>query len=128
METHNGVGRGMVLAVIAGTLTVSILVIVAFNIIQGPERLPQQIIRLLLTFGLCVFLYRGANWARWIAGILFAWGGVGSLLAGALMLSSNMYGIVLFAMGLVYVGSAIILLFLPAVRTYFGVGRARARQ
>jgi len=72
----------LVLAVIVATLTLSVLVIVVFNTIQGAQRLPRQIVRFFLTVGLCVFLYRGANWARWVAGGLFTLAGLGSFSGG----------------------------------------------
>lgn len=77
-------GRRLVLAVIGSTLAVSALVFVAFNASQGPQRLPQQIGRFVLTVGLCVFLYRGANWARWVAGLRFASAGLASVVGGLL--------------------------------------------
>lgn len=127
METKPDTGRSLVLAVIVASLSLSVLVIVAFNIGRGPERLPQQIVRFFLTVGLCVILYRGANWARWVAGILFALGGLGSLIGGVASLSTSiMAGLLLVVMGLVYLASAVILLFVPAVRAYFGVGNAKA--
>lgn len=116
----------MVLAVIVASLTMSLLVIVLFNLGRGPERLPQQIIRFLLTAGLCVFLYRGANWARWVGGVLFALGALGSLLGGLALLSTSIAGVLLLVMCLVYSASAVILLFVPTVRAYFGVDSARA--
>ncbi len=118
-------GRRLVLAVIVASLTISVLVIVAFNLGRGPERLPQQIVRFLLTVGLCVFLHRGANWARWVAGILFAFGGVGSLLGGLSALSTSMGGLLLLVMGLVYLACAVVLFFVPRVRAYFGAGNAK---
>lgn len=124
MQPQTKVGRWLVLVVIVATLTLSVLVIVAFNTIQGPQRLPQQIVRFFLTVGLSVFLYRGANWARWVAGILFALGGVGSLVGGVLTLSTSMAGLLLLVMGFVYVASAVILLFVPAVQAFFDAGTA----
>ena len=126
METKPDMGRWLVLAVIVASLSLSVLVIVAFNIGRGPERLPQQTVRFVLTVGLCIFLYRGSNWARWVAGILFALGGLGSLIEGVAALSTSMASLLLFGMGLVYLGSAVILFFVPAVRAYFGVGNAKA--
>lgn len=126
METKPDTGRWLVLAIIVASLSLSLLAIAAFNISGGPERLPRQIVRFFLTVGLCVFLYRGANWARWVAGILFALGGLGSLIGGVAVLTTSMAGLLLFVMGLVYLASALILLFVPAVRAYFGVGNTKA--
>ena len=124
MQPQREVGRRLVLAVIVATLTMSVLVIVTFNAVQDPQRLPQQIVRFFLTVGLCVFLYRGANWARWVAGILFAMAGLGSLLGGVAALTTSMAGLGLLVMGLVYVASTVVLLLVPTVRAFFGAGRA----
>ena len=124
MQPQREVGRRIVLAVIVATLTMSVLIIVTFNAVQGPQRLPQQIVRFFLTVGLCVFLYRGANWARWVAGILFAMAGLGSLLGGVAALTTSMAGLGLLVMGLVYVASTVVLLLVPTVRAFFGAGRA----
>ena len=126
METRTERGRRLVLCVIAASLTISVFTIVAFNLRRGTERLPQQVVRLLLTVGLCVLLYRGANWARWAAGILFAVAGLASLLGGFRVLLNGVAGLPLIAMGVVYVSSAAILLFVPAVRSHFGAGKAKA--
>jgi hypothetical protein len=125
MEPQTKAGRSLVLAVIVATVTLSVLSIVAFNMVRGSERLPQQIARLVLTLGLCVFHYRGANWARWAAGILFAMGGVASLL-GVVALSTSMAGLLLLVMGSVYGACAAVLLFVPTVRAYFGAASAKA--
>ncbi len=126
MESQVATGRRLVLAVIVASLMISILVIVVFNISRGPERLPQQIVRFLGTIALCVFLYRGANWARWVVSILSILAGFGALLLGLDALSSSGMGFLLIAMGLVYVVSAGILLFVPTVRAYFSVEKTDA--
>jgi hypothetical protein len=124
MQAHTEAGHRLVLTVIVATLTLSVLVIVASYTIQGPQRLPRQIVRFFLTVGLCVFLYRGANWARWVAGILFAVAGLGSLVDGVGALTISVAGLALLAMGLVYVASAVILLFVPTVQAFFGDAKA----
>jgi hypothetical protein len=126
MQAQTETGRRLVLAVIVATLTLEVLAIVAFNTVQGPQSLPQQIVRFFLTVGLCVFLYRGANWARWVAGILYALGGLGSLVGGVATLTTTMAGLGLLIMGIVYVASAVILFFVPTVRAFFGAGKATA--
>lgn len=110
-------GRRLVLAVIFAAIAISAVTIVTFNIGVGPERLPQQIVRFLLTFGLSVFLYRGANWARLLWAFL-------SGLSGLLFLVMFLGNLNLLALifGFVYTASAIILLFSPSVKRYFGKG------
>ena len=76
MVSKVATGRWLVVAVIVSALAVSVLNVAAFNVAVGTERVPQQLIRFVLTVGLCIFLSRRANWARWVAGILFALAGV----------------------------------------------------
>lgn len=125
MELRTSTGRRLVLAIIVASLAISVLVIVAFTVARGTALLPQQIVRFLLTVGLCVFLYRGANWARWVAVILFALGGVMSLVGASAPSSTSMSGLLLLLMGLVYAASALILLLVPTVRAHFGVGNTK---
>jgi len=125
MEPQSAAGRRLVLAIVVATLALSVLVDVMLITNRGSERL-WDIVRFLLTVGLCVFLYRGVNWARWVASILFALGGLRSLIGGGTILARSMAGLLLLGMGLVYVASAVILLFVPTVKAYFGVGKPKA--
>ena len=126
MEDQRATGRGLVLAVIVATLALSALAIITSNVVRGSERLPTQIVRFLLTVGLCVFLHRGANWARWVAGVLFILAGLAGLVGGAALVTLSPLGFVVIAMGLVYLASAYILLFVPAVREYFTAKKTSA--
>ncbi len=126
MESQIETGRRLVVAVIVASLALSLVVIGTFNLVRGPERLPQQVVRFLLAAGLCAFLYRGANWARRVAGILFATGALGSLVVGLPALPGKA-SLLPLATGLVYLASAVVLLFVPAVQAYFGAERANAR-
>ena len=121
MSSRDISGRPLVVGVIATTLSMSVIVILLYNIQLGPQALPQQMVRFLLTVGLCIFLYQGANWARWVAGVLFSLGGLGGLLGGLAAISTGLAGLLLAIMGLVYAVCAIILFFAPTVRKYFGI-------
>ena len=122
MVSKVATGRWLVVAVIVSALAVSVLNVAAFNVAVGTERVPQQLIRFVLTVGLCIFLSRRANWARWVAGILFALAGVGSLIA---RVASDRGDFLLVTIGMVYAAAAVTLLFVPAVRAYFRVGSAQ---
>ena len=126
MDSDAERGRRLVVLVIVACLTLSVLVIFAYNIIVGSDTLPQQIVRLILTAGLCIFLYRGANWARWVASVLFALGGLFSLFAWLIIPSIRLTGLLQLVMGLVYGAIAIVLLFVPTVRAHFGVRKTEA--
>jgi hypothetical protein len=124
MVPQREAGRRLVLAVIVASLALEVLTIALFNLQLGPARLPQQIIRFLLTIGLCIFLYRGANWARWLAGVLFALVGPISLVLGLGTLPMTSGSLLLIVIGTVYMACAVILLFVPRVRMYYGAGNA----
>ena len=112
-------GQRIVIAVILAIVGLSLLTIVSFTSFRGTERLPQQIVRFLLTIALCYFLYRGANWARWVTVVLCGLGGPAAVLSGVALLPLGFPGVLLIAMGLTYIVCAGILLFAPSVRVYF---------
>lgn len=127
MERQNAAGRRLVVAIIVAILTTCILSIVVFIAFEGTGRLPQQIGRLFLTVALSYYLLQGANWARWISGILLGLSGAATLVlaAFALFLSLSLVTMILFVLGAVYLGSAFVLFFDPGVLSYFGAGRRR---
>jgi uncharacterized membrane protein len=81
--------------------------------------LAGSLIGLLVSLTLCVFLYRGANWARSLLGILSVFGspalifGLVDLFSGDLRL-----GAYFITVGMTSIFVAAVLLFLPAVRAY----------
>ena len=125
MESKIATGRRIVLAVIVAILTLSVLSIFAYNVRLGPGHILQQIFRFLFTIGLCVFLYRGANWARWVVGILLSMAGVLAVLGGIALLLKARAGFLLIVMGMVYLASAVALFFIPAVRAYFNLRKTQ---
>lgn len=122
MTSRVETGRWLIVAVIVSVLALSVLTAAAFNAAGGTDRQPQQVVRFVLTAWLCIFLYRRATWARWVAGILFLLAGAVSLFAG---FASDLGDFLLVTMGTVYAAAGIILLFVPAVRVYF---RGPSRQ
>jgi hypothetical protein len=116
MTSRVATGRWLIVAVIVSVLALSVLTAAAFNVAVGTDRQPQQVVRFVLTAWLCIFLYRRAIWARWVAGILFLLAGAVSLFAG---FASELGDFLLVTMGTVYAAAGIILLFVPAVRVYF---------
>ena len=119
MHGRAATGRRLVVAVMVATIAMSVLVIATFNAVQGPDRLPQQIVRFLLTVALCVFLYRGAGWARWVATVLYGLTGLWSLALGFTRLAAAKPGIQMIAFGAIYAACASVLLFVPSVREHF---------
>jgi presenilin-like A22 family membrane protease len=119
MESQITTGRRIVLAVIVATLTLSVLSIFTYNVRLGQERITQQIIRYLLTIGLCVLLYKGANWARWVMGSLLGYTGVLAMFGGIAFSFNPRFSLLLIVMGMVYLAAAAALFFIPAVRAYF---------
>lgn len=110
-------GRGIVLVIIGVTLGTSALVIITTNLKIGPQRLPQQVVRFVLTVLLTVCLYRGVGWARWLSVILFGLAGVGALGVG--LLADTGARLVLLVMGVCYVVCGGVLLLSKAVAAFF---------
>lgn len=118
MEPRAFQGRQLVIGVIAACLFISIVTIGFSNFAAGPQQLPQQAIRLLLTILLCALLYQGRNWVRWVLGILFLLGGLGSLVGGLALLPIPWVAATLFVMAIVYLICGSILLFSSNVRVF----------
>ncbi len=116
-------GRWLVVAVIVSAVAVSVLNVAAFNVADGTEREPQQLVRFVLTVGLCTFLCRRANLARLVAGTLSMLAGAGSLIVSV---ASDRGDFLLVTIGMVYAAAAVALLLVPAVRAYFRIGSAPA--
>jgi len=117
-------GRRYVLGVIAVLLALHAYSVVAFYSVFGPVGVPQQVVRSLLTIVLAVFLYRGANWARWATGILCA---VGTVWGAVMLVRLQPSGIlVLGAMACAYAVCVIILMATPAVRAFFNFKRLQS--
>jgi len=72
-------GRKVVLVIIAGALILSAVIIGAYVVILGPQRLPVQAVRFLLTVGLMWWLYRGSPIAKWLTVVCFGLGGLAGL-------------------------------------------------
>jgi hypothetical protein len=75
-----GIGRRYVLAAVLLLVATEVAITAAYVLRIGPDRLPQQVIRLLLLLGLGYALLRRQRWARWVTVIL--------LLLGAWMLTA----------------------------------------
>ena len=110
-------GRRIVLAIIVAFVVLDAFTTISYLMVFGPDRLPYQSLRFVLTVGLCVFLYRGANWARRVTVVLFGLAGLAGLSEGIGLGGGG--GLLLIVMGLFYVASVIVLLFVPTVRAYF---------
>ena len=102
----------MVIAVILG---LTLYIIIAYNLVVGSNRLSLQLWRFFLWTGLCVFLYRGANWARWVASVLFILNG-GLLFTFSAAVPNRLE---MVWTGWVFIVSGAVLLFVPSVRLYF---------
>jgi len=80
-----------------------------------PRKLAAQIVRLILSAALFYWLSRGSNVARWIAIVLFGWGGVAGLYAVA---SANAWTSDYLLMFVFYLVFAARLLTSKDIRTY----------
>ena len=115
MNSEAKTGHWLVIAVIVAFLLFNLLSIISHLSVFGQQRIPQQMIKLLLTIGLCMILYSGANWGRWAIGIFCCIGAISNIIINTFF----MQGLSILTIGgLVYGASAYILLGVPAVRAY----------
>jgi hypothetical protein len=123
MNTQIRTGRIIVLSILIGCLVLSLSTIVLTNLISGAEQLIAQTIRFVLTLLLCIVVYQGKVWARWVLSILLLIGGVFALSSGVGLLAVSPIALVLVVMGLVYLAGFASLLFLPHTRAFFAYQR-----
>ena len=123
-------GRRWVLSVIGVSVGWWLLTTVAFGPGRGARGFAQNIVGLFVTAVLSIYLYRGANWARWVVGGLSA---IGALLGWVIVLGSvAAVGLSWGGRNYAYFGglslvdtfAAVVLLLVPTARGYFGAGRA----
>ena len=119
MNTATHPGRPYVIGVIVACLLVSLSSILLTNLASGPQNLGQQGIRLLLTIGLCFYLYQGRNWARWVAGILFGLAGLVGILGAFALLGQSVFALLPILLAVIYLVCMAVLFFVPIVRAYF---------
>ena len=119
-------GERIVLYIVVATLSISAAVIAWTTLATGPEKLPVQLVRFALTVLLCVFLFRGASSARWIAIVLFALGGLGATVGGFAILRESAFGLLLLAMGAAYLMNFALLAFNSSVKAHFARGKPAA--
>lgn len=101
------------IAVIAGSLTMSLGVIALYVATRGDDRFPVQAIRFIVTCVVCFGLYRRIPAARWFAVISFSIGSVTGFSSGV------------FWMAFVYLVFAVTLAFEPNVNAFFHAPRRR---
>lgn len=117
-------GRKLVIRVVLIAIAISIFSIASFVLAQGTARLPQQLLRLTLTLVLCMFLLRGAPWARWVSAVLFLAGGLLSVGAGLTLLGTPSSAWVMVGMGAIYLYCAGVLMLERSVRAFFDAAGA----
>ena len=119
-------GRRVVLVIIISSLAISVIsnLFIFLTAEPGTQRIGQQLVRMSMGVALCFFLYRGANWARLLAGFIFAIacpvGVIGGLRVLRLHWITDILGAVLIAMGVVLGAFFVLLYFSPSVKAYFG--------
>ncbi|MHC4376204.1 MAG: hypothetical protein ACYS26_06375 [Planctomycetota bacterium] len=80
-------GRRSILVAIAVLIALEILTIAFYAHFKGAEAVPSKVIRLCLTAALCLKLYQGFAWARWVVvGLL------GLALAGSVVSVAWLWG------------------------------------
>jgi hypothetical protein len=78
--------------------------------------LAGSLVGLLVSVALCFFLYRGANWARMLLGLLSVLGS--PALVFGLFSGDRRFGAYSITVGVTSIFVAAVLLFVPAVRAY----------
>lgn len=125
MDTRIRQGRRILLLVIATCLLLSVSTILSYNLVLGPGKIVPQVVRFLLTALLCVFLYRGKDWARWLFGLLYGHNTIYAFTMGIPLLSQSLWGLMILFLGVLYLLMGVILFFSPSVRAFLTAQRER---
>jgi hypothetical protein len=115
-------GRRTVIAIAAATLIISAITIGTYVVVKGPDRLPSQVVRFVLTVGLMLWLYRGSAVAKWIVIVLFGMAGLFGLLA--FVAGNRLAATVGAKIGALYLALITPLLTSPAVDAFLRSQRA----
>ncbi len=116
MSSRERVGQLLVLAYSALVLLVSAGVIGLYVATRGPDRLPAQAVRFLITAALCVWLYRGSLAARRVMACLLGGAGLVALLgvSGGDPVATALTG----GMAAVYLSFAVVVVASPSVAAF----------
>jgi len=117
-------GRILVLVVISLVLGVSLFVIVISNFVANTGNIVVQGVRFAITAVLCINLYFGKNWVRWLFVVLLAAGGVVSSAAGVSLGTANPGALLIFLMGVIYLVCAVTLALSPSIKMFLQYQRA----
>jgi hypothetical protein len=106
-------GRKLLIINIALVLTISVATIAFYASNVGTGRLPTQVVRLLITIGLCWGLYRGSKVARYLMAVLLSLGFALALVGLPAVLRSGNAG------GILIVGSMVAAYFFVAATLFW---------
>jgi hypothetical protein len=122
---RDGVGKILVLAVLATVLLVQLAVAGLTVLRAGPAGMGSTLIRIAVSLVLSGYLYRGREWARITMAVLLMLGALVAIVGGLQMLQLGAVGWIIFAMGAIYGGCAAILLFSSSVRDFLSLQGSR---
>ncbi len=112
----------------ATVLAISLLTITLYVSSRGIEHLPIRVPRFALTVALCLWLYRGSNFARVICILLFGEAGIMGV-EGAMQSDGNVMALVMLGgMAISYLSCAIVLIASPAVSAFLEYQRETLPQ
>ncbi len=110
MDENIARGKNTLIGIIAAVLGISLLSTIVTIITNGFSGFATDIIRFGLSCLLCFFLYKGQTWAKWVMVVLYLLAGVLGLIGALSIIVSFVLGITSLALGIIYGGSAILLL------------------
>lgn len=119
-------GQTLVISVIAIVILVSLLNLVGMAAIAPTQNTAKDGVRLVLTVSMCMFLYQGYGWARWVLGVLLGLGGLVAIPGALLVLTTSFFGALwILAIGVLYLGCAWVLLRSPEIKAFLAAQRAK---
>ncbi len=122
MEDLVPIGRRRTIWISIAVLFVSLHAIYFYNVTVPDvptKKIIQQIIRFILTVLLLVLVYKGREWARWMAVVLFAIGAIGALISVFAVNVSSIAKVPLIVMVIVFSASAYHFAFSNSFKAFF---------
>lgn len=127
--TADALARGKLIAwlIIGTSLGASLLTMLYYLAILGPDRLPIQLTRFAISVALCYGFYSGRAWVRYVMIVLAGFAVISSLVAILLRLERlSLVGFMLLAgLGIVYGGGAIVMMFSRSLLAFLNDQAAR---
>lgn len=114
-------GKRLAGIICVGLVGIAVISTITYNLQGTSDKLFKNILSLFLIIILCLCLYRGQSWARWMFAIVLGIAGAVTFLGTATSISAvglNSYTIIMLILGLIYLTCSGTLIFSKSISAY----------